>query len=48
MNAREMRLEPICRNPEYIKQKMKVPLAFERPNAASVFAHVKNNFEAQD
>jgi len=37
MNAREMRLEPACRKPEYIKQKIKTPLALERPNAASVF-----------
>lgn len=48
MNAREMRLEPIYRNPEYIKQKIKVPLALERHNAASVFTFVKNNFKAQD
>jgi hypothetical protein len=48
MNAHEMRLEPISRNPEYIKQKIKVPLALERPNPASVFISVKNNFKAQD
>jgi len=48
MNAREMRLEPMCRKPDYIKQKIKVPLAFERPNAVSVFTTVKNNFKAQD
>jgi len=48
MNAHEMRLEPICRNPEYTKQKKKVPLALERLNPASVFTFVKNNFKAQD
>lgn len=47
-NTREMRLEPICRNLEYIKQKREVPLALERPNAASVFTYGKDNFKAQD
>jgi hypothetical protein len=35
-------------NPEYIKKKIKVPLALERPNAASVFASFKNNFKTKD
>jgi hypothetical protein len=35
-------------NTKYKKQKIKVPLALERPNASFVFTSVKNNFKAQN